>query len=85
MNRPPAVEAIRGSVLIASGGSDPVVPDSDVVALMNELRTRESLDWQVTVYSGAPHAFTLPGIPAYREKADQRSWAELTRFLDEVF
>ncbi|MEV6350101.1 hypothetical protein [Actinoplanes sp. NPDC051851] len=48
-------------------------------------RTRDDLDWQVTVYSGAPHAFTLPGIPMYRETAGKRSQPALENFLDEVF
>ena len=82
---PADVDAITGSPLILAGGSDPVVPDQAVLAFENELRTRDSLDWQVTVYSGAPHAFTLPGLPTYREVADKRSWRALTEFLPEVF
>jgi dienelactone hydrolase len=81
---PPEVGAITGPLLVATGGADPVVPDEAVVAFENELRTRADLDWQVTVYSGAPHGFTLPGS-AYREKADRRSWRALAGLLDEVF
>jgi len=82
---PADVDAISGSLLITTGAADPVVPDEAVIALQNELRTREDLDWQVTLYSGAPHAFTLPGIPNYRPVADKRSWRELVGFLQEVF
>jgi dienelactone hydrolase len=82
---PAEVEAITGSLLVLTGGADPVVPDEAVVAFQNELRTRDDLDWQVTVYSGAPHAFTLPGIPMYRETADWRSWRALVDLLAEVF
>ena len=84
-HQPPEVARISGSLLIATGAADPVVPDAAVVAFQDELRTRDDLDWQVTTYSGAPHAFTLPGIPNYRETADRRSWRELVGFLDEVF
>ncbi|GAA0449120.1 dienelactone hydrolase [Paractinoplanes deccanensis] len=82
---PADVAAITGPLLILTGAADPVVPDEAVVAFADELRTREDLDWQITLYSGAPHAFTLPGIPLYHEKADKRSWREFVNFLDEVF
>jgi dienelactone hydrolase len=82
---PADVAAITGPLLILTGADDPVVPDSAVTAFADELRTRDDLDWQITLYAGAPHACTLPGIPPYREKADKRSWRELTAFLDEVF
>jgi dienelactone hydrolase len=81
---PPGVEAITAELLIATGGSDPVVPDESVVAFQNELRTRPDLRWQITTYSGAPHAFTLPGTPNYRPVADRRSWRESVAFLREV-
>jgi dienelactone hydrolase len=65
------------------GGADPVVPDSAIVAFEDELRTRPDLDWQTSVYSGAPHAFTLPEGP-YDARADRRSWNQLVDFLAEV-
>lgn len=82
---PADVAAITGSLLILTGAADPVVPDEAIAAFQDELRTRDDLDWQLTSYSGAPHAFTLPGIPPYRPVADRRSWRELVAFLDEVF
>ncbi|WP_432824541.1 dienelactone hydrolase family protein [Dactylosporangium sp. CA-092794] len=81
---PPEVGAITGSVLVLHGGADPYVTDETVVAVENELRTRPELDWQVTVYSGAVHGFTLPG-EAYHPAADRRSWRELVAFLGEAF
>jgi dienelactone hydrolase len=80
-HEPAEVDRIRGSVLIATGAADPVVPDDALLAFENELRTREDLDWQVLLYSGAPHAFTLPGTPAYREAANRRSWDALVSEL----
>ncbi len=82
-HEPAEVDRVQGSLVIATGGSDPVVPDSAIVAFQDELRTNAELDWQVLTYSGAPHAFTLPGIPAYREAADRRSWAALVELLAE--
>jgi dienelactone hydrolase len=83
-HEPPDVEAIAGSLLVLTGAADPVVPDDAVAAFENELRTRDDLDWQLTSYAGAPHAFTLPGTDNYRPVADRRSWRELVAFLDEV-
>jgi dienelactone hydrolase len=84
-HEPAEVGAITGSLLMLTGAADPVVPDDAVIAFENELRTRDDLEWQVTSYSGAPHAFTLPGTDNYRPVADRRSWRELTGFLNEVF
>lgn len=68
-----------------TGGDDPVVPDSAVATFQDELRGAPHVDWQVTTYSGAPHAFTIPGRDSYRPVADARSWRALVCFLDEVF
>lgn len=81
---PADVAAIAAPILVLTGAADDVVPDDVVVAFENELRTRPELDWQLTSYSGAPHAFTLPTIPNYRPLADARSWRELVAFLEEV-
>ncbi|MFF1635206.1 dienelactone hydrolase family protein [Leifsonia sp. NPDC058248] len=77
--------AIAASLLVLTGAADPSVPDEAVVSFENELRAAPHLDWQVTTYSGAPHAFTIPGIDRYRPLADARSWRALVCFLDEVF
>jgi dienelactone hydrolase len=76
---------IAASLLVLTGGADPVVPDDAVVAFEEELRGAPHVDWQVTTYSGAPHAFTIPGSDRYRPVADARSWRALVCFLDEVF
>ena len=84
-HEPADVSGIAAPLLVLTGGADDVVPDEKVVAFENELRTRPDLDWQVTTYAGAPHAFTLPGIPNYRPVADARSWRALEDFLAEIF
>ncbi|MFI5909890.1 dienelactone hydrolase family protein [Dactylosporangium sp. NPDC051541] len=83
-HEPADVADITGSLLVLTGGADPVVPDSAVAAFQDELRTRPELDWQVTTYAGAEHGYTLPG-EAYDETADRRSWLALTNFLAEIF
>ncbi len=81
---PSDADAIRASLLILTGGSDPVVPDEAVVAFENELRGAAHVDWEVVTYSGAPHAFTLPETDYYRPLADARSWRRFVDFLEEV-
>ncbi|WP_375387027.1 dienelactone hydrolase family protein [uncultured Amnibacterium sp.] len=81
---------IRAKVLVLTGGADPVVPDSAVVALQDELRAAPAVDWQVVTYSGALHAFTVPTAnapdfgAAYDERADRRSWTAMKDFFAEA-
>ncbi|MEO7015495.1 MAG: dienelactone hydrolase family protein [Leifsonia sp.] len=84
-HEPSDATAIAASLLVLTGAADPVVPDEAVAAFENELRAAPHVDWQVTSYSGAPHAFTIPGSESYRPVADARSWRALACFLDEVF
>nr|WP_269810426.1 dienelactone hydrolase family protein [Kineosporia rhizophila] len=83
-HEPADVDKITGPLLILTGGADPVVPDEAVVKFQEEMRTREDLDWTITTYAGAPHAFTLPGLPVYREKADRRSWRAMLDLFGET-
>jgi dienelactone hydrolase len=82
--------AIRAKVLVLTGGADPVVPDDDVHAFEDELRAAPEVDWQVVTYSGAMHAFTVPGVDmpdhgaAYDERADRRSWTAMKDFFAET-
>ena len=82
---PPDVDRIQGSLLIAAGAEDEAVSDADLLAFEHELRSRPDLDWQVVLYAGAPHSFTVPGTEAYRPAADRRSWAALESLLTERF
>jgi dienelactone hydrolase len=84
VHEPSDASAIRGSLLVMTGAADPVVPDETIDACKAELRAAGDLDWQLSSYSGAPHAFTVPGSDRYRPVADARSWRELVGFLDEV-
>lgn len=81
---------IRAKLLVLTGAVDPVVPGSAVTALEDELRAAPGLDWQVTTYAGAMHAFTLPDADApehgaqFDATAERRSWAAMRAFFDEV-
>ena len=87
--------AVRGrsqaKVLALHGADDPYVTQAEVSGFMDEMRSA-GMDWQLVQYSGAVHAFSNPksgddpskGV-AYNEVADRRSWAEMTRFLADIF
>ncbi len=91
VHEPADVDHVRAKLLVLTGGADPMVPDETVAAWQAEMRTRPEIDWQVTTYSGAMHAFAVPGTDApemgaqYQERADRRSWQALQAFLGEVF
>jgi dienelactone hydrolase len=88
---PGSARAVRAALLVLTGASDPVVPDSAVAAFQDDLRQAPGLDWQVVTYSDAMHAFTIPGVDApgrgsqYNAVAERRSWAAMKGFLAEVF
>jgi dienelactone hydrolase len=82
---------IKGRVLALAGGNDPFVPPAQVSAFEEEMRNA-GVDWEVDVYGGAMHSFTNPDVDRYKlkgasynEKADQRSWEAMKRFLAELF
>lgn len=82
---------IRAKVNVQHGAVDPVVPDEAVVAWEEELRAAPEVDWQLTAYAGAMHAFTLPEADApdqgaqFHPVAERRSWQAMKTFLAEVF
>jgi dienelactone hydrolase len=88
---PADLDAITPSVLAAHGSADGFVPAETVQAFEDGLE-RVGADWQLVTYGGARHGFTNPtageyGIDnvAYDPKADQRSWALMQDFLEDVF
>ena len=82
---------ITARLLVLTGAADPVVPDDAVLAFENTLRSAPQIDWQLTSYSGAMHAFTLPeaNTPEYGANydatAERRSWVAMRSFFDEIF
>lgn len=82
---------IRARILVLTGAADPVVPDDNVIAFENSLRVAPEVDWQLTSYAGAMHAFTLPEAAApdhgasYQPAAERRSWVAMRNFFDEIF
>ncbi|MFG6666594.1 dienelactone hydrolase family protein [Halomonas sp. HNIBRBA4712] len=70
-------------IYIAHGGADEAVSLDDVATLAGELE-QAGITYEVGIYSGAPHAFSVFGSDRYNERADQRSWSTFMVWLDEM-
>jgi dienelactone hydrolase len=82
---------IKARILVAHGSKDEFVPKERVDAFQAAL-DKAGADWQMAIYGGAYHSFTVPdadkrGIDniAYDKQADKRSWAIMQDFFSEVF
>jgi dienelactone hydrolase len=69
-------------LLIAHGGADTSITMDHVAALSKELE-EAGVPYEMQVYAGAPHAFTVFGSSRYRKRADEQSWDAFTDFLGE--
>jgi dienelactone hydrolase len=84
-------KSIQAKILVLHGSEDPLIPHSEVLAFINEMRTVQA-DWQLHIYGGAYHSFMNPesgdnrdkGI-AYNEKIASRAWIHMLSFFDEIF
>ncbi|QFT83528.1 Dienelactone hydrolase family protein [Halomonas sp. THAF12] len=70
-------------ILVAHGGADASIPLEDVTALSRQLEDA-GVDYEIEIYSGAPHAFTVFDSDRYQQRADERSWSAFLSLLDEV-
>lgn len=83
----PVPGAIRTRVLACCGADDPYCPREQRAAFEDEMQAAGA-SWQLHVYGGAQHGFTVRGIErpgcAYDERADRASWAAMVALLDET-
>jgi len=84
---------VKARVLVEHGSADSMVSPEDVAALTTEM-VKAGADYQLVALPGAKHGFTNPGADkfqkkgvdvAYNKAADERSWQDMQRFLDETF
>lgn len=68
-------------ILIAHGGADSSISMQDVAAVSGELE-EAGVPYEIQVYSGAPHAFTVFDSDRYQERADRKSWDAFKSFLE---
>lgn len=85
------IAPIKAKVLVLHGADDKYVPEAEIKAFQDEMRTAAA-DWQMVYYANSVHAFTEKGAgnetskgAAYNEKAAKRSWQAMLNFLAEVF
>jgi dienelactone hydrolase len=82
---------IKAKILVLHGADDPYSSKENIAAMESEFKAAK-VDYQITYYSGAVHAFTQPmagndpskGV-AYNASADKRSWVAMRDFFDELF
>jgi len=81
--------------LICHGGADPFVTPEQAGDFVKSLEATK-IDYQFISYAGAVHAFTNPGADTlaaktgltgigYNAAADNRSWANMRTFFNEIF
>lgn len=75
--------AVAGPLLILHGTDDPVAPIDQVAQLAKELNAA-SVDYEMELYGGVDHAFTVwSAAERYDPEADLKSWNALLAFLDD--
>lgn len=82
-------QPFRTRILALHGDADPFVPQPQVDAFLNEMRTAGA-DWQLVRFGGAVHSFTdpdahTPSTAQYHETAARRAFTMMRNFLDEAF
>ena len=91
---PASKGAVKARVLVLHGADDTFIPQEQIDAFKAEMEAAD-VDYEFIAYPGALHSFTSKAadengqkfnLPlAYNAEADRKSWAELDRFLVELF
>jgi len=92
--RPAAFGLVKARILVLQGDADKFVPAQQVEQFQQEMKAAGA-DFRVILYPGAMHSFTNPeadnyakefNMPiGYNASADTKSWAEMKKFLKEIF
>ena len=85
---------VKAKILVLNGADDPFTKPEQIAAFKQEM-DNAGVDYRFISYPGAKHAFTNPqadeygkrfNLPlAYNAEADKASWAEMQRFLKQLF
>ena len=87
---PADAKNIKARVLVLHGADDPFVSANEVAAFEKEM-TDAQVNYQLIKYPGAVHGFTNPANTGelkgalYNKEADEKSWDQMRRFLNEIF
>lgn len=74
--------AVAAPVMIFQGAADPVSSMSQLAETIDGMQSAGKT-FEVEVFSGARHSFTVWGSNDYDLRADEASWTDFKRFLDE--
>lgn len=74
-------DKLSAPLFIAHGGADSAIPLQQVSDIGEQLEAVKA-SYEIQIYSGAPHAFTVMGSPRYQEVADKKSWNTFLGFLE---
>jgi dienelactone hydrolase len=80
---PEAHKNIKGRFLILHGAEDPIAPLDEVNKLIKDFRAAK-VEWQMELYSGSEHGFSVPKNAA-EQRANVLSQAATVRFFSEIF
>lgn len=83
--RPEDARNIRATVQVHHGAEDSNVTQQHVLSFWTEMKKYASVEWDLNVYSNAPHGFTEPGTEAYNERADHLSWKAMKQLFEAQF
>ncbi|WP_211217165.1 dienelactone hydrolase family protein [Psychromonas hadalis] len=72
---------LTAPIFVAHGGADSSISLKKVADLGLQLEAVNA-NYEIQIYSGAAHAFTVMGSPRYQEVADKKSWNTFLDFLD---
>ena len=92
--KPATPGSVKAKVLVLHGTDDKFVTPEQIEAFKKEMKDAGA-DMRFISYPGAMHGFTNPqadeagkkyDLPlAYNKEADEKSWEELKKFLEEIF
>jgi dienelactone hydrolase len=88
---PEDAKNVKAKILVLQGADDKAASIKQIADFEDEMRGG-SADYQIVLYGGAVHSFTMPMAGndpktgnAYDERADRRSWQALKDFFAELF
>jgi dienelactone hydrolase len=86
-----AVKQTKAKFLICHGASDPFSTPEALQTYITAMNA-SGIDWKMSIYAHAKHAFTNPdadkyGMAAlgYNRTADRRSWEDMKQFFNDIF
>jgi dienelactone hydrolase len=92
--KPAEPGVIKARILVLNGDADKFTTPEQIESFKQEMETAGA-DYQFISYPGAMHSFTNPDADMYAKKfnmpvgynadADKKSWAELDKFLADIF